>query len=309
MLESIAALGRARVTLSVLAVGCLLSPVALAQNDAPDWNAVEIRVVPVAERLYMLVGRGGNIGLCVGQDGAFVIDDQFAPLTDKIKAAIATVTDAPVRFVVNTHWHGDHTGGNENFGATGSLIVAHENVRRRLNPKEFADLVGRSNQAPDKALPVVTFSDRINFHWNGYTIHVQHVEHAHTDGDAIIWFREANVVHMGDNLFVGMYPFIDVDSGGNVDGMIAAADRVLEHISAGAKLIPGHGPLASLDDLRAFRDMLADVRERVQALVQQGSSLEEVIAARPSAAYDEQLNGGEVPERFLTMVYRSLTDR
>jgi len=286
----------------------LIPTVALAQGGR-DFSDVEIETLPVAEGIYMLVGAGGNIGLSVGKDGAYVIDDQFAPLTDKIKAAIAAVTDAPVRFVVNTHWHGDHTGGNEHFGDSGVLIVAHENVRKRLNPAQFADLVGRSSQAPEAALPVVTFSDRVTFHWNGQTIRVQHVEHAHTDGDSVIWFEQANVVHMGDNLFVGRYPFIDVDSGGNVNGMIATAERTLARIPAGAKLIPGHGPLATLDDLRAFHDMLVDVRDRVQGLVDAGKSLEEIVAADPSAAYDEALNEGRVPERFITMVYRSLTEQ
>ena len=192
-----------------------------------DWDAVEIRTVPLSGGVYMLMGSGGNIGLSVGVDGAFVVDDQFAPLTEKIKAAIAGVTDQPVKWVLNTHWHGDHTGGNENFGGEGALIVAHDNVYRRLNPAEFSELVGRSQQAPNAALPVVTFDEAMTFHWNGEDIHAFHVEHAHTDGDVIIHYRGSDIYHMGDTFFKGRFPFIDVDSGGNVDGVIAAADLVL----------------------------------------------------------------------------------
>ena len=179
-----------------------------------DWDAVEIRTVSLGGGVYMLMGSGGNIGLSVGEDGAFIVDDQFAPLTEKIKAAIAEVTDRPVQWVLNTHWHGDHTGGNENFGGAGALIVAHDNVYKRLNPAEFADLVGRSQQAPDAALPVVTFNQTMTFHWNGEDVHAFHVEYAHTDGDVIIHYRRSDVFHMGDTFFNGRYPFIDVDSRG-----------------------------------------------------------------------------------------------
>ncbi len=292
-----------RLVITVTALLLVASPA-----HPQDWEAVQIQVVPVADGIYMLVGAGGNIGLSVGEDGAFVIDDQFAPLTDKIKAAIATVTDQPVEFVVNTHWHGDHTGGNENFGEAGAMIVAHENVRRRMNPEELGDLVGTSQQAPDSALPVVTFTDKVTFHWNGQTIHVQHVGPPHTDGDSVIWFEEASVVHMGDNFFVGRYPFIDVDSGGNVQGMIGVAEMVLEHVPAGTQLIPGHGPLSQLEDLQAFHDFLVGVRDTMQELIDRGMSLEEAIEARPYAETDDAMSSSFVtPERFITIVYRSLT--
>jgi len=280
----------------------------LAPAAAQNADDVQIEVIPVAGSIYMLVGQGGNIGLSVGDDGAFVIDDQFAPLSDKIKAAIATVTDQPVRFVVNTHWHGDHTGGNEHFGEAGALIVAHENVRRRMNPEELGELLGRSQQAPDAALPVVTFTDKVTFHWNGETIHVQHVAPAHTDGDSVIWFENANVAHMGDNFFNGGYPFIDVDSGGDVDGMIGAAELALEHLPAGARIIPGHGPLGGLAELRTFHDFLAGARDRMRDLVDQGLSLEQVIAARPYADTDATMSSDFMtPERFITVMYRSVS--
>ncbi len=274
-----------------------------------DWDAIEIRTIELGGGVYMLMGSGGNIGLSVGEDGAFVVDDQFAPLTDKIKAAIAGVTDQPVKWVLNTHWHGDHTGGNENFGGDGALIVAHDNVYKRLNPAEFAELVGRSQQAPDVALPVVTFDEAMTFHWNGEDIHAFHVEHAHTDGDVIIHYRGSDIYHMGDTFFRGRYPFIDVDSGGSVDGIIAAADLVLRMSGSSTKLIPGHGDLATREDLREYREMVSTVRGRVAQLIRDGKTQEEAMAARPTADLDAAWGATqESAEGFVTLVYRSLTE-
>ena len=273
-----------------------------AQQDMSD---VEITTVPLESDLFMLVGRGGNIGLSVGEDGAFLIDDQFAPLTAKILAAVAEVTDQPVRWVLNTHWHGDHTGGNENLGNAGAMIVAHRNVYRRMNPDEFADLMGRSSQAPRAALPVVTFDAGVQFHWNGRHIDVTHIGQAHTDGDAVVHFPRANVFHMGDTFFRGRYPFVDVDSGGGVDGVIAAANFVLERSNEGTRIIPGHGDLASPEHLREYRDMLEIVRMRVASLVANGRTEEQVVAATPTADLDEAW--GANSERFVRAVYQSLT--
>ena len=270
-----------------------------------DMSQVEIETVRLETDLFMLMGQGGNIGLSVGDDGAFLIDDQFAPLTDKILAAVAEVTDQPVRWVLNTHWHGDHTGGNENLGGAGAMIVAHENVYRRMNPAEFADVVGRSDQAPRAALPVVTFADGVSFHWNGRHIGVTHVGEAHTDGDVIVHFPRANVFHMGDTFFRGRYPFIDVDSGGGVDGVIAAANLVLERSSEGTRIIPGHGDLAAPEHLRAYRDMLETVRMRVASLVANGRTEDQVVVAAPTSDLDGVW--GENPERFVRAVYKSLS--
>ena len=270
-----------------------------------DMSAVEIETIGLESDLFMLVGRGGNIGLSVGDDGAFLIDDQYAPLTAKIQAAVAAVTDQPVRWVLNTHWHGDHTGGNENLGEAGAMIVAHENVYRRMNPAEFADLIGRSGQAPRAALPVVTFDNAVTFHWNGRHIRVTHVGRAHTDGDAIVHFPRANVFHMGDTFFNGRYPFIDTDSGGGIDGVIAAANFVLERSDDATRIIPGHGDLASPADLRAYRDMLETVRLRVAGMVAAGRTADEVVEAAPTADLDEVC--GANSERFVRAVHTSLT--
>lgn len=269
MIKKIAAIGTAAIaTLGVSA----------AQNN---FENVEITTTNVADGIYMLEGAGGNIGLSTGADGAFVIDDQFAPLTDKIKAAIAGVTDDPVEFLVNTHWHGDHTGGNEAFGDSGAHIVAHDNVRKRLK-EGLTRASGRTTPpAPDAALPVITFSHSMSFHWNGDHVKVWHPENAHTDGDAILYFKNANVVHMGDVFFNGSYPFVDIESGGDLDGYIAAHEKVLGKIDDETKIIPGHGPLADKADLQRTTDMLKDVRGRIQALIDDGMDADAAVAADP----------------------------
>lgn len=287
----------------------------LAAANAPalraqqDFSQVKVTVVPVAPGVYMLQGSGGNIGLSVGQDDAFVIDDQYAPLTARIKAAIATVTPKPVRFVVNTHWHGDHTGGNENMANGGAILVAHENVRRRMSAEQFNE-VFKSTTPPSSpaALPVVTFNDGISFYVNGDSVQVMHVKNAHTDGDAIIMFRVANVVHMGDTYFNGMYPFIDVSTGGSIDGIIAAADRVLAMTNDSTKIIPGHGALGNRASLMAYRKTMVDVRNRMSKLIAKRRTLVQIIAARPLADYDEAWGKGFIkPDVFLTLVHSSLT--
>lgn len=284
-----------------LALGLAMTTPAAGQQD---WDAVEIETQQLDDGLYMLIGRGGNIGLSIGDDGAFVIDDQFAPLTDKIVEAIDAVSGGPVRWVLNTHWHGDHTGGNENFGEAGAMIVAHKNVYKRMNPEEFADLVGNSNQAPPKALPVVTFDTGVEFHWNGRHIGVTHIATAHTDGDAIVHFPEANVFHMGDTFFRNRYPFVDVNSGGDVDGVIEAANFVLERANDDTQIIPGHGPLSTPEDLRAYRDMLETVRMRVASMKAAGRTEDQVVEAAPTADLDS--TWGENPERFVRAVYNSV---
>ena len=274
-----------------------------------DFSKVEIKTQQVAPGIYMLQGAGGNIGLSVGDDCAFLVDDPFAPLTDKIKAAVAAVTPKPVRFVFNTHWHGDHTGGNENVGGSGVLIVAHDNVRTRLAAGQFNELFGRTvPPAPGVALPVITFTDAVTFHLNGDDIYAFHVPPAHTDGDAVVVFRKADVIHTGDLLFHGGYPVLDVPSGGSLSGMIAAADRVLALTGPSTKLIPGHGELATPADLRAFRDMLSTVRDRVLPLVRSGKTADEVIAAKPLADLEASWGQSFVKtDNFLRAVHMSLS--
>ncbi len=293
-----------RLNVAALVIANLAAPVWAQQ----DFSTVEIETVPVADGVYMLVGSGGNIGLSVGEDGAFVIDDQFAPLSEKIMAAIAAVTDADVKFLVNTHFHGDHVGGNEAFGAAGAVIIAHENVRARMSTDQFREIFNQPIPAsPVGALPIVTFSDEMTFHWNGDTIRAIHVAPAHTDGDTILYFQNANVIHMGDTFFNGFYPFIDVSSDGDIDGIIAAGYRALAIANEDTAIIPGHGPLSDAAGLAAWLEMLKVTRVSMQSLIDQGLSEDEAVAARPTAESDEQYGGGFMnPENYNRLLYQSL---
>jgi glyoxylase-like metal-dependent hydrolase (beta-lactamase superfamily II) len=275
----------------------------------PDFSQVRVEVVPLRNGVFLLTGSGGNMGLCVGEDGAFLVDDQYGPLSAKILEALRKVSDQPVRFVLNTHWHADHTGGNENLGKAGALIVAHENVRRRLSTEQFMGAFNRRVEpAPPQALPVITFSDAVTFHLNGEEILVFHAAPAHTDGDSVVVFRKANVVHMGDLFFNGRYPFIDLSSGGSFAGLIAAVERVLAMVDDDARIIPGHGELTDKRGLQSYLSLLKAVRERVEPLVRSGKSVEEVLAARPLADLPEELGQGFMnPEAFLRIVYASLS--
>lgn len=274
-------------------------------------DTVQVRSEKLTDRVYVLFGAGGNIGLSIGDDGAFIVDDQFAPLSDKIKAAIAALTDKPLRFVVNTHWHGDHSGGNANFGRAGAVILAQDNVRARLSVEQTNP---RNNQktpaSPREALPVVTFADGITLHLNGDSVHAVHVANAHTDGDAIIHYMKANVIHMGDTYFHGAYPYIDTPSGGSIDGIVAAADAALALAKPDTKIIPGHGPVSSKSDLQEYRRVVALIRDRVKALVAQGKSLTEVAAAKPTAEFDAVWGKGFMnPDVFLDIIYNDLKSK
>lgn len=261
-------------------------------------SEVTITTTDLGDGLYMLEGQGGNIGLSVGADGVFMIDDQFGRIADKIKAAIAEITDQPVDYVLNTHWHGDHTGGNEAFAASGATILAHDNVRKRM--KEGMNANGRNTPpAPEGALPVITFSDTTTFHWNGHEIHAYHFANAHTDGDAIIHFRAANVMHLGDTFFSGRYPFIDLASGGSVSGFIANLEAAAALADGDTKVIPGHGPLSSKADIETMISVLKETRAKVKALVDQGMDDAAIVAADPLKDYNETYAWGFINgERF-----------
>ena len=277
---------------------------ALAQN----FDKVQITTEKINATTYMLTGAGGNIEVSVGDDALFLIDDQYAPMTAKIQAALAAISSKPVKFVINTHWHDDHSGGNENFGKADAVIVAHENVRKRMSSSQLIAFLGRTvNASPKAALPVVTFTRDMTFHLNGEELYVVHMPNAHTDGDAIIKFRKSNVVHMGDLFFNKNYPFIDISSGGSIDGVIAAADKVLAEADDATRIIPGHGALASKADLAAYRTMLAAVSSRIKVLVREGKTLEQVQAAKPTADYDAAWGKGFIPPaRMVEMVYQDL---
>ncbi|NVJ65256.1 MAG: MBL fold metallo-hydrolase [Gammaproteobacteria bacterium] len=269
---------------------------------------VEIKVQKLTDGIYVLFGQGGNIGLSVGDDGAYIIDDQFAQLSDKINAAIDEITDAPVSYVINTHWHFDHTGGNENLGKEGATIVAHENVYQRLSTRQEMKAFNRVFEpAPKVAQPTVTYQKEMSLKLNNDNMRIVHVANAHTDGDSLIYFEEDNVLHMGDCYFKIGYPFIDLHSGGSIDGYIHALETGLSLANDETQIIPGHGPMASKADMTAYVAMLKDIRDKVAALKADGKSLEETIAAKPSAKYDEKNGKAFIkPEQILTSIYNSL---
>ena len=236
---------------------------------------IQIKAEKVTDQIYMLKGRGGNIGLFIGEDAVFMIDDQFAPLTPKILAAIKEITPKKVSYLINTHWHGDHTGGNENMGKEGALIVAHDNVRKRMSVESVRR--GRTvPAAPKVALPVITFDKDLTFHINGDDVLASHVHNAHTDGDAFIYFANNNVLHTGDSFFNTGFPYIDLTSGGSIDGYIEGMKKMLLIVDENTKIIPGHGNMATKKDLETYLDMLNILRSRVQAEIDKGKSVEEV---------------------------------
>lgn len=279
----------------------VFATIAEAQDPPPP-----IEVVQVVPGVHVLYGQGGNIGVSTGRDGMFLIDDQYANLTDKVVEALARISPQQPRFVLNTHWHHDHTGGNENLAAKGSVIVAHDRVRERMTSENVNEFLKRTTPpSPPGALPVVTFNDSLSLHVNDDELRGIHVQAAHTDGDVFIHFRKANVIHTGDLVFAGMYPFIDIDSGGSVAGVIAAVDRMLALADKDTRVIPGHGKVTDRAGLEAYRQLLVVTSGRMRELVKAGKTLDEVLAARPFADYDGQLAWAFITvERYIQILYR-----
>lgn len=270
----------------------------------------EVSITKVNDRIHVLVSpQGGNVVLSTGEDGAFIIDDQLTPRSEMINAAISAVSEQPVKFVLNTHYHFDHTGGNEFFGEKGAVIVAHDNVRKRLNSKQFITYFGKEMLPTAKAgLPVVTFGESMTLHYNGDDIRVLHVPAAHTDGDVIAYFSGDNVLVGGDVLFHGIYPFIDAEHGGSIDGVIAALTRLLEMADDNTVIIPGHGALMSKADVLAYQIMLVAISDQVRSGIKDGKTLEQVIASKPTAQFDAAIDQSFIAaDAFVTLVYEDLS--
>lgn len=289
---------------SLIGLTIALSTAALASAE----DAVAVEAVAVAGSVHMLSGRGGNVAVSSGVDGVLVVDDQYETQYAAIVTAIKAITVAPVRFLLNTHWHNDHSGSNAAMSDAGAIIVAHDNVRQRLSTDQVIEFFQAERPAPPPAaLPIVTFARDITFHFNDDVIHVFHVDNAHTDGDAVVHFRAANVIHTGDVFFNGMYPFIDTGSGGSITGVIAAVEKVLALANDATKIIPGHGPLADKHELEQYLAMLRAVQRAVAHLIVSGASEQQTVLAQPTASFDATWGGGFLgPERFVRMVYDNI---
>ena len=266
---------------------------------------VKIKINKLTNNVYMLVGQGGNIGVFVGEDGVFMIDDQFAPLTPKILAAIKTITNTSVKYLVNTHWHGDHTGGNLNMEKAGAIIVSHENVRKRMRIDQV--IRGRKRKAsPLKALPVITFTEDMMYHFNGDDVYISHIHDAHTDGDALIYFTKNNVLHMGDAYFQGKFPYIDVTSGGTIDGYIAGIQKAIMLIDEETIVIPGHGKTSNKSEMKSYLVMLNTLRDNVLQEIKKGKTFEEIKNNKNITKEYSLFNGWITEEKIRIAIYKTI---
>ena len=270
---------------------------------AQNFDTINIKTTKVAGSVYMLEGSGGNIGVLVGNDGVILIDDQFAPLSEKIKKAIAAISDKPIKFIINTHFHGDHSDGNKIFGSEGSIIVAHENVRKRLSTDYLFEAFKQEQKAMSyEGLPKITFAESLTFNMNGETVQVIHIKNAHTDGDAAIYFKESNVLHTGDAFVRYGLPFIDDGGGGTIDGMIKGADQMLKMINDETKIIPGHGQISNKKDLLDYKNKLQTIRNRIADGIKAGKTVDQIISSDPT----KEFKTGFDKVFFVQSVYKSL---
>jgi cyclase len=280
---------------------------AISVSAQTDFSKVEIKATKISGNVYMLEGSGGNIGVSVGPDGILIVDDQFAPLADKIRAALKQLGEGKLRFILNTHWHGDHTGGNVAFGPE-APIIAHDNVRKRLATEQKSEFFKRTTPAsPKEALPVITFDQSLSVYFNGEEIRAIHFPHGHTDGDSVIFFTNSNVVHLGDDFFAGRFPFVDLESGGSVEGLIKNIGELITKIPATAKLIPGHGPISTLDDLKSYHRMLVQTTEIVRQKIAAGKTLAQIKSEGLPDEWKPWGTGFIKTDLWVETIYKSLT--
>jgi cyclase len=287
------------------------APPAAAAPPPPDFSKVEIKTTDLGDHVYMLEGQGGNITVAVARDGIIMVDGQFAPLHDKIKAAVGVISNLPVKYLINTHYHGDHTGGNESFAKDGVTVVAQDNVKTRLAAGTTNGLTGaKTPPAPQGALPADTYTNLTKIRLAGRVANLKHIANAHTDGDTYVWFKTANVLSTGDTFTNGRYPNIDFANGGNIKGMIAATDAYLKLTNAKSRIVPGHGPIADKKMLTEYRTMLVTARDRMAKLVKDGKSEDDVVAAKPFADLDARWAPTELASKnWIRVVYHSLADK
>ena len=289
-------------TLSISFILAALSITSFSQN----YDSVKIKATKITNSVFMLEGSGGNIGVLIGNDGVILVDDQFSPLSEKIKKTITTLSDKPIKFIINTHFHFDHTDGNKPLGGEGAIIVAHENTRKRLTTDQVIGIFNVDQKAyPYDALPKITFAESVTLNMNGETVQVFHVKNAHTDGDAIIYFKESNVVHTGDVFVRYGLPFIDQPNGGNIDGMISAIEELLKQVNDDTKIIPGHGKISSKKDLEDYKIMLKTVRDKVAIEMKNGKTLDQIMDLDPAKGYNNVFDRRE----FVRIIYNSLKNK
>lgn len=280
-----------------------------SSSFAQEFEKVEIKTEKVGEGVYVLFGAGGNIGVCIGEDGALLVDSQFAELNDKVTAAVAAIKDVPIRYVLNTNWHYDHVSGNKPLAEGSAVIIAQIDTRKRMITEQYHPMFdSKVPPYPEAALPMVTFAKSITLHFNGDDIHAFHIKNAHSDSDIVIHFSKANVIHTGDIFFSAGFPFIDIPHGGSVAGMIRAADQIIDKIDEDTKIIPGHGPLSDRAGLKEYRDMLITVRDRIKNKVEEGKTLEEIIASHPTQGFEKK-EAGVPAEMLVKIIYNDLSQK
>ena len=296
----------------LLMLGTFITLLSLSNLDIAYSSHLKINTTKLIDNMYAIHGSGGNVILSIGNDGVILIDDQYAPVTEKLKSVIANLTEKPIKFVINTHLHPDHVGGNEKLGEEGAIIVSHDNVRKRLSSDQFFEFINQTIPAMSvKGLPIITFSENMTFYQNDGEIKITHLDNGHTDGDSAVYFTNNNVIHVGDDFSDRSYPFMDLSSGGSVDGLISSLKKILLMINKDTKVVGGHSGISNQTKVKDYLDMLIDVRDIINNMVKEGKSLNEIIQLKPTTKYDIIYHDHSFikPKDFVTNIYMSLKER
>ncbi len=296
----------------LLVVGSFILLISSSNFPITFATHLELNTTRLTENMYVIHGSGGNVILSIGNDGIILVDDQYAPVTEKMMSLIANITNKPIKFVINTHWHPDHVGGNERLGEAGAVIVSHENVRKRLNQDQFFEMINQTIPAlSKKGLPIITFSDNMTFYQNNDEIRISYLDNGHTDGDSAVYFTQNNVIHVGDDFSDEAYPFMDLSTGGSIDGLISSLKSIISIINNDTKVVAGHSGISNQTKVKDYANMLIDVRSLISSMIKEGKSLDEIIQSKPTAQYDTTYRDYSFikPKDFVTNIYESLKSR